>query len=524
MSCLISLFPSSNNRLPRVLAAGIWSAIFALASHWWLCDTALAEGRIAPRTQASSCTHSIRLTGHDRYPNRDLLSMPEVFSGLMETPATHALIVQLTQPMNEFFKVKDVAQNVHVIFDSDYAAFSTPDNNVYVTSGVLQRAHSDQEVMAVIAHELGHVRCGHPNVYESTQHAKWTKAVAILGFGAIGSRVSTTGNQVGAIGSRELPDITIKFARAGRSRDNEFAADRVAVDALMATKGSSAGVHAFLSQIISPDADTGKTSALEGADHPNATDRLEHLRGYERTTYPDLSDPLPLEHLLLDQWRAEDSALILAVSRVETAAQLAGAPFVLFGKADAMADRARNAGARSLLSDAYSTLAASIGPNGAALSNLNGMWLTKWTNAELEARTKFQLHQDISEQMQMMWLVLKDPHTPEWFTYVCGLLAAKMNQYADAERILAGAKAQYSDLSPIYPLYIAVVAGQERTPLRAVEMLSLVTACGVSLDVDLNAACNIGLNNPKAYIDQQWTKYYAHLAETPAQFHQKPKM
>ena len=50
---------------------------------------------------------------------------------------------------------------VRVILNSSYNAFVTSDNVIYLHSGLLLKAESLEEVIGVMAHELGHIVSGH---------------------------------------------------------------------------------------------------------------------------------------------------------------------------------------------------------------------------------------------------------------------------------------------------------------------------------------------------------------------------
>ena len=48
-----------------------------------------------------------------------------------------------------------------MILNSSYNAFVTSDNVIYLHSGLLLKAESLEEVIGVMAHELGHIVSGH---------------------------------------------------------------------------------------------------------------------------------------------------------------------------------------------------------------------------------------------------------------------------------------------------------------------------------------------------------------------------
>ena len=67
-----------------------------------------------------------------------------------------ALLEPLLQASDMSSKIK-----VRIILDSSYNAFVNGDDIIYLHSGLLLEADTLEEVIGVMAHELGHIASGH---------------------------------------------------------------------------------------------------------------------------------------------------------------------------------------------------------------------------------------------------------------------------------------------------------------------------------------------------------------------------
>ncbi|HEX6972850.1 MAG TPA: M48 family metalloprotease [Vicinamibacterales bacterium] len=99
-------------------------------------------------------------------------------------------------------------------------AWAMPNGCVRVYSGLLD-AFSDDEVLGVLGHEIGHVKLGH------------TKAKMRTALLARGARESAAGTAAGTIAFSELGDLAEKVVNAQFSQKEEKAADDYGFDFLV---------------------------------------------------------------------------------------------------------------------------------------------------------------------------------------------------------------------------------------------------------------------------------------------------
>lgn len=137
-------------------------------------------------------------------------------------------------------------------------AFAAPSGFVFVTKGALRAMKSEDELAGVLAHEIAHVNLRHPEIAASRAAEK----AGLMDFAtALGSAAEGAGMVAGLFGQKKVASYadTVKDAAPafgqslgalqetlslGYSREEEFAADKMAVD-LLTRKGVGYDPNAF---------------------------------------------------------------------------------------------------------------------------------------------------------------------------------------------------------------------------------------------------------------------------------------
>jgi predicted Zn-dependent protease len=140
-------------------------------------------------------------------------------------------------------------------------AVALPGNTIIVFAGLLQQVASENELAMVLAHELGH--------FEHRDHLRhlgrglaMTTIVAVV-FGKDS-------------GLTELVSDLFLTWQAGYSRHQEAAADRYALDLLVARYGHAAGATDFFSRLAQQE---GPSPPYLLASHPDPENRVAELDG-----------------------------------------------------------------------------------------------------------------------------------------------------------------------------------------------------------------------------------------------------
>ncbi len=150
-------------------------------------------------------------------------------------------------------------------------AFALPGGRVIVLSGLITRARTPDEVAAIMAHELGHVRGRDPT--RSLIRASGTSFLLSLVLGDL-------------TGSTIIVGLGNALLSAGYSRDTERAADAFAVD-VMARAGGNGAALADILERIAGDEKGGLSEALAILrSHPLTRERAAAIRAQAGLTPP----------------------------------------------------------------------------------------------------------------------------------------------------------------------------------------------------------------------------------------------
>lgn len=146
-----------------------------------------------------------------------------------------------------------VPGRVMILANPGFAAFSTPDGNVYVAMGLLDALDTADEVAAILAHETAHVLLKHHTAdvigdMQKKGHALFEMGVgtkaALSGRGTVARSDARTLQQV-----QLASDATDKLVLPAWSRGQEREADLLAVDLLAETRQSPPAMIAMLEKL-----------------------------------------------------------------------------------------------------------------------------------------------------------------------------------------------------------------------------------------------------------------------------------
>jgi predicted Zn-dependent protease len=115
---------------------------------------------------------------------------------------------------------QELLYEFHVVHDEDVNAFSLPGGFVFVNDGLLKKTTSDDEVAAVLAHEIAHIAARHAvKRYETSLGAQLVQ---------MASMAAQSGQLARGLG------IAMQATRLAYARDDELEADRLGVKYLKA--------------------------------------------------------------------------------------------------------------------------------------------------------------------------------------------------------------------------------------------------------------------------------------------------
>ncbi|AEF80667.1 M48 family metalloprotease [Leadbettera azotonutricia] len=121
------------------------------------------------------------------------------------------------------------------ILDSDEInAFATPGGHIFITRGLIACADSEDALAGVIAHEVGHILLQHSleAIKKSRNNQAFMTALVATG----GAATNTDVKQLTEVFNASIGEVLNTMLNSGFSRDQEFAADSIALS-LMAGSG-----------------------------------------------------------------------------------------------------------------------------------------------------------------------------------------------------------------------------------------------------------------------------------------------
>lgn len=161
----------------------------------------------------------------------------------------------------------DRAWDYRVFIDDSPNAFVLPSGKIGVTTGLLTLVRNDDQLAAVLGHEVGHVVARHAAERYSTQ------STTGLVLGAVQSRAGDYSKAVGAFGGLGAQlGLLLPF-----SRNHELEADRLGVD-YVAAAGYKPSESIALWRLMAQQRQTGTPEFA--STHPSDQTRIDALQQY----------------------------------------------------------------------------------------------------------------------------------------------------------------------------------------------------------------------------------------------------
>lgn len=155
---------------------------------------------------------------------------------------------------------KDVVYTVQIIDEDDLNAFSLPGGYIYVNRGLMEKVDNDDQIAAVISHEVGHVTARH--ALKRLQGAYGATALEVAsifsGNGALASGVSLAANSV--------------FFK--NSREDEFEADKLGIKYMRKAGYDPLAMKPMLEKLLADENKKGPRPLTYWRTHPYIPERM----------------------------------------------------------------------------------------------------------------------------------------------------------------------------------------------------------------------------------------------------------
>lgn len=268
--------------MASMLAALLLSSCLTLSdSISMLVSKAVAQG-LLDETQAdilkNAATEAV-FASRELSPEEEYYLGRAISGALLEAyqpcdcPELTWYINQLGQGLALFSPRPELFKGYHfLVLDSDEPnAFAMPGGQILITRGLLSLTENEDELAAILAHEIAHVALRH--------------GILSLQSYALTELAKETAIKAGQIGSAEAAHFTSKFGTAiselaavllvsGYSQNFEYEADRTAQNMIAQVGYTPHAVAAIIKKLPDREGEGGNSYAIT---HPERESRIEYL-------------------------------------------------------------------------------------------------------------------------------------------------------------------------------------------------------------------------------------------------------
>lgn len=187
------------------------------------------------------------------------------------------IIRQMAQPIFQAAGLNPSSVDIYLVNDSDLNAFVAGGQNLFLNTGLIARTESPGELLAVIAHETGHIAGGHlARGQEQVERARqFAILTTLLGAAAAAAGGADIGVAAAAGGQASARSILLTFTRT-----MENSADQAAMQYLDRAGYSSEGMLSFLETLQDQELVPGSRQSEYLRTHPLTFDRIEAVRAH----------------------------------------------------------------------------------------------------------------------------------------------------------------------------------------------------------------------------------------------------
>lgn len=226
-------------------------------------------------------TNSLALVSHAQ-SNRSL--------SLIRDTEIENYIKEWAAPVIKAADLDPASVNFILVQDSNINAFVAGGQNVFLYTGLLMKSKNPDEVIGVIAHELGHIRGGHLiRGKDAMENASYEAMLGtILGIGA--AILTGDGGAAGAV-AKGSSGLALNKLLAF-SRIQESSADQAGLTFMERAHINPQGLVSFMDRLANEEVLPASQQSEYVRTHPLTRDRVESLTaGTERSAYNNV--PMP---------------------------------------------------------------------------------------------------------------------------------------------------------------------------------------------------------------------------------------
>jgi predicted Zn-dependent protease len=166
----------------------------------------------------------------------------------------------------------------YLIKASDPNAFAIPGGYIFVTTGLVALAENEQEIAAVLSHEISHVTERHVS-----QMIEKSKRVSIASIAAVIAAMLVGGGGTGSQAAATMAMATGEALALKYTRENEVDADRKSLEYITKAGYDPNGMITFLNKIYKISLTSSPQIPTYLSTHPATEDRMTFLENLLQT-------------------------------------------------------------------------------------------------------------------------------------------------------------------------------------------------------------------------------------------------
>lgn len=206
----------------------------------------------------------------------------EQYMGFSGSAELNAYVDRIGQRLVKHSSRSHVVHEFHVVDMAEPNAFALPGGHIYVSRGILAIMNSEDELAAVLGHEIGHV-AGRHSAKQQTKSRGWIPLQILAGIGGAAASVVSPDLGSAVAGMGQLP---ASLVLASYSRKQEKEADRLGQQYAAAEGWDPAALSATMDaltreQELAGGRDPNQLSFFDS--HPTTPERAREGREYAST-------------------------------------------------------------------------------------------------------------------------------------------------------------------------------------------------------------------------------------------------
>ena len=191
---------------------------------------------------------------------KDMVRQVESEMRLLKNPQMQGRLDSVGNKIAAVSDRQDLKYYFSIVDDKEFNAFALPGGNVYVNSGLIQAANDD-ELAAVVGHEVGHIAARH----------SVKRLQTVLGYQLISAIALGVSGQEQIL---QAVDVAFNVMVLGYSRKDEYLADKLGVKYTNAAGFNPYGMVTFFQKLQNEGKNAGFNLVFLSS-HPSIGDRIK---------------------------------------------------------------------------------------------------------------------------------------------------------------------------------------------------------------------------------------------------------